>query len=82
MKMRQETVDLTKGSVAKGIVGFTIPLIRSRGRGKCGEINSHQCSVRDYCFGIDDDTGFVFRTTDSKTDAGTRECAGAFCSVF
>ena len=27
MKMRQETVDLTKGSVAKGIVGFTIPLI-------------------------------------------------------
>lgn len=27
MKMRQETVDLTKGSVAKGIIGFTVPLI-------------------------------------------------------
>lgn len=27
MKMRQETVDLTKGSVAKGIIAFTIPLI-------------------------------------------------------
>lgn len=27
MKMNQETVDLTKGSVAKGIIGFTIPLI-------------------------------------------------------
>ena len=25
--MKQETVDLTKGSVAKGIIGFTIPLI-------------------------------------------------------
>ena len=27
MKTNQETVDLTKGSVAKGIIGFTIPLI-------------------------------------------------------
>lgn len=27
MKMNQETVDLTKGSVAKGIISFTIPLI-------------------------------------------------------
>lgn len=27
MKMKQETVDLTKGPVARGIIGFTIPLI-------------------------------------------------------
>lgn len=27
MKTNQETVDLTKGSVARGIIGFTIPLI-------------------------------------------------------
>ena len=27
MKMKQEAIDLTKGSVAKGIISFTIPLI-------------------------------------------------------
>ena len=27
MKMKQETIDLTKGSVSKGIIAFTIPLI-------------------------------------------------------
>lgn len=27
MKMKQETIDLTKGSAAKGIIAFTIPLI-------------------------------------------------------
>lgn len=27
MKINQDTIDLTKGSVAKGIIGFTIPLI-------------------------------------------------------
>ena len=27
MKKKKETIDLTKGSVAKGIVAFTIPLI-------------------------------------------------------